>query len=100
MQPNNLLAFYSTVADRSPIPVLSYSVSIFTNYDMPADLVIELAQHPNIVGIKESGGDAEKIRKMVEGTRQIKRTATVTETFAAVTGRMVKAAETEQENND
>ena len=100
MQPANLLAFYRTVADRSPIPILIYSVPIFTNYDVPAEIVVELAQHPNIFGIKESGGDAEKIRKMVEGTRQVRRTATVTETFAAVTGRMLKTAESERERNE
>src|SRR6266496_1230105 len=93
MQPANLLAFYRTVADRSPIPVLIYSVPVFTNYDMPEELVVELAGHPNIIGIKESGGDVEKIRRMTEGTRHIKRSATVTETFAAVTPRMVKSAE-------
>jgi 4-hydroxy-2-oxoglutarate aldolase len=92
MQPANLLAFYRTVADRSPLPVLIYNVPPFTGYDMPAELVIELAGHPNIIGIKESGGDVEKVRRMVEGTRHIKRAATVTETFDAVTPRMLKAS--------
>ncbi len=92
MQPANMLAFYRTVADRSPLPVLIYNVPPFTGYDMPAELVIELAGHPNIIGIKESGGDVEKVRRMVEGTRHIKRAATVTETFEAVTPRMLKAS--------
>jgi 4-hydroxy-2-oxoglutarate aldolase len=92
LKPANILAFYRTVADHSPIPVLVYSVPVFTGYDMPPELVIELANHANIIGIKESGGDAEKIRRMVEGTRTIKRSATVTETFAAVTPRMLNAA--------
>jgi len=92
MQPANLLAFYRTVADRSPIPIMIYSVPVFTNYDMPAELVIELAEHPNIIGIKESGGDVDKIRRMTEGTRHIKHSAPVTETFAAVTPRMLQAA--------
>jgi 4-hydroxy-2-oxoglutarate aldolase len=92
MQPANILAFYRTVADRSPLPVMIYSVPPFTGYDMSAELVIELADHPNIIGIKESGGDVEKIRCMVEGTRHVKRTATVTETFDAFTPRMRKAA--------
>jgi len=91
MKPANLLAFYRTVADRSPIPVLIYSVPAFTNYDMAPELVIELAEHPNIIGIKESGGEAAKIRQIVGGTRHIKRSATVTDTFAAVTPRMVHA---------
>ncbi len=92
MQPANILAFYRTVADQSPLPVLIYTVPPFTGYDMPADLVIELSDHPNIIGIKESGGDVEKVRKMVSGTRYVKRSATVTETFDAVTPRMLKAA--------
>src|ERR1700681_4693452 len=92
MQPANLLAFYRTVADRSPLPVLIYNVPPFTGYDIPAETVVELAEHPNIIGIKESGGDVEKVRKMVEGTRHIKRSAAVTETFDAVTPRMLAAA--------
>jgi 4-hydroxy-2-oxoglutarate aldolase len=92
MQPANILAFYRTVADRSPLPVMIYSVPPFTGYDMPAELVIELADHPNIIGIKESSGDVEKVRRMVERTRHVKRTATVTETFEAVTPRMLNAA--------
>jgi 4-hydroxy-2-oxoglutarate aldolase len=94
MQAANLLAFYRTVADRSPLPILIYNVPPFTAYNMPPELVIELADHPNIIGIKESSGDVEKVRRMVEGTRHIKRAATVTETFDAVTPRMLKAAST------
>ncbi len=92
MQPANLLAFYRTLADRSPLPVMMYNVPPFTGYDLPAELVIELANHPNIIGIKESTGDPDKIRRMVEGARLVKRSATVTETFEAVTPRMLKAA--------
>jgi 4-hydroxy-2-oxoglutarate aldolase len=90
MQPANLLAFYRTVADRSPLPVLIYNVPPFTAYNMPAELIIELAGHPNIIAVKESSGDVEKIRVMVEGTRHIKRMATVTEMFEAVTPRMLR----------
>ncbi len=92
MLPANLLAFYRTVADRSPLPVIIYNFPQATGYDMPAELVIELAGHPNLIGIKESSGDVEKVRLMVEATRSIKRTATVTETFDAVTPRMLATA--------
>src|ERR1700688_1748787 len=92
MQPAAMLAFYRTVADRSPLPVMIYSFPQATGYDIPSELVIELAEHPNLIGIKESSGDVEKVRKMVEGTRHIKRSATVTETFEAVTPRMLTAA--------
>jgi 4-hydroxy-2-oxoglutarate aldolase len=92
MQTPSQLAFYRMVADRSPLPVLIYNVPPFTALDVSSDVVIELSGHPNIIGIKESGGDIEKIRRMVEGTRHIQRSATVTETFEAVTPRMLKMA--------
>jgi 4-hydroxy-2-oxoglutarate aldolase len=91
MQPANLLAFYRTVADRSPLPVIVYNFPQATGYDISAELVIELAEHPNLIGIKESSGDVEKVRRMVAGTRHIKHNATVTETFDAVTPRMLAA---------
>jgi len=90
--PQNMLAFYRFVCDRSPLPVIIYNFPQATGYDIPAELVIELAEHPNLIGIKESSGSIEKVQKMVEGARNILRKATVTETFAAVTGRMLQAA--------
>src|ERR1039458_2520658 len=90
--PQNMLAFYRFVADRSPLPVIIYNFPQATGYDIPAEVVLELAEHPNLIGIKESSGSIEKVQKMAEGTRHIKRSATVTETFAAATGRMRTAA--------
>ena len=90
--PLNMLAFYRFVCDRSPLPVIIYNFPQATSYDIPAELVIELAEHPNLIGIKESSGSIEKVQKMVEGTRHIQRKATVTDTFTAVTGRMLRAA--------
>lgn len=92
MKPENMLAFYRFVADRSPLPVIIYNFPQATGYDIPAELVTELADHPNLIGIKESSGDVEKVRKMVAGTRHVKRSVTVNETFEAVTPRMLKAA--------
>jgi len=100
MKPASMLAFYRFVADRSPLPVMIYNVPPLTAYDMPAEVVIELAGHPNIIGIKESSGDIEKIRRIVEATRHIKRSTTVTEIFEAVTPRMVSAARSENQGRE
>jgi 4-hydroxy-2-oxoglutarate aldolase len=97
MLPANLLAFYRTVADRSALPVIIYNFPQATGYDIPAEVVIELAGHPNVIAIKESSGNLDKVKTMVEGTRHVKRQATVTETFEAVTPRMIKAAAAESE---
>src|SRR5271163_1124689 len=74
-QPANMLAFYRFVCDRSPLPVIIYNFPQATGYDIPAEVVIELAEHPNLIGIKESSGSIEKVQKMVAGTRHIKRSA-------------------------
>ncbi|MDP9267306.1 MAG: dihydrodipicolinate synthase family protein [Acidobacteriota bacterium] len=89
MRAAEMLAFYRFVADRSPLPILLYSVPAFTGYDLPEEIVVALAEHANIVGIKESGGDVEKIGRMVAATRHIRRQASVTEVQQAVTGRML-----------
>src|SRR5438046_6031479 len=91
MKPEALLAFYRMVADRSPLPVLLYTVPPFTAYDLPLEVVTALADHPNIIGIKESSGNVEKVAAMVQATKHIKRSTTVTETQQAVTARMLAA---------
>jgi dihydrodipicolinate synthase/N-acetylneuraminate lyase len=88
MKPEAMLAFYRTVADRSPLPVILYTVPPFTAYDLPLDVIVALAEHPNIIGIKESSGNVEKVAAMVVATRSVQRTATVTEVQTAVTRRM------------
>jgi 4-hydroxy-2-oxoglutarate aldolase len=97
MLPENMLAFYRTVADRAALPIIIYNFPQSTGYDIPAEVVKELAGHPNIVAIKESSGNLDKVKALVEGTRSVKRQATVTETFDAVTPRMLKAASAESE---
>ncbi|MGZ4845996.1 MAG: dihydrodipicolinate synthase family protein [Candidatus Angelobacter sp.] len=91
MTPEAMLAFYRTVADRSPLPVLLYTVPPFTAYDLPLEVITALAEHPNVIGIKESSGNVEKVAAMVKATRHIKRSATVTEIQQAVTARMLAA---------
>lgn len=95
MTPEAMLAFYRTVADRSPLPVILYTVPPFTAYDLPLDVITELAEHSNIIGIKESSGNVEKVAAMVQATRHIKRTTTVTEVQQAVTERMLTARASE-----
>ena len=48
---------YTEVADRSPVPVVLYNVTMYTGVTLLPDAVAELSRHPNIIGIKESGND-------------------------------------------
>lgn len=64
---NFVTAFFREVADESPLPVFLYSVPMVTAYSMPLESVWELAEHPNVVGMKDSGGDAVRIQRMLAG---------------------------------
>src|SRR5947207_5636273 len=59
---------YTAVADASPLPVLLYNFTALTGVDLLPAAVAELARHPNIVGMKESGGDAARINDLVSAT--------------------------------
>ena len=59
---------YTDVADASPIPILLYNVTMFTGVNLLPDAVERLAGHPNIVGMKESGGDLSQIAEYVGRT--------------------------------
>ena len=59
MTPAAQKAHYLAVADASPVPVVLYSVPAFMHYALDTDVVCELAAHANIIGIKDSSGNAE-----------------------------------------
>jgi 4-hydroxy-2-oxoglutarate aldolase len=59
------VAHYRAVADASPVPIIIYVMAAYTGVDPAASLVHELSQHPNIVGIKDSGGNAPKVGEMI-----------------------------------
>ena len=68
MTSDALVGHYTAVADGSQVPVLLYNVTIYTGVNMLPDAVERLAQHPNIVGMKESGGDVAQISECVART--------------------------------
>ena len=87
-----LLTYYRALADRSPLPVVLYSIPKFTHTELPIETVAELAQHPNIIAIKDSSGSLERLAALVAATRSApKRTVLVTPVFHAFTDRMMLA---------
>jgi 4-hydroxy-2-oxoglutarate aldolase len=69
MDAAGLSHYFQSVADASPIPVSMYNMPANTNVDMAADLIVKLSQHPNIVGLKDSGGNLAKLGEVVRGAR-------------------------------
>jgi len=87
-----MLNYFNSVADRSPLPVVLYNIPKCVPYQIPIELVAELAQHPNIIGIKDSSGSIERMRATVESTKNVpRRIVPVTQVFEAVTSRMINA---------
>ena len=56
------------VAEASPIPILIYSVPVFTGYTVEAPLVAHLSSHENIIGIKDSSGNVQRMKDIVSST--------------------------------
>lgn len=69
MNSATLINHYRIIADASPIPVIIYNMPAATALDIDANTVIELAKHPNIVGIKDSGGNVTKFGEMIRAVR-------------------------------
>ncbi len=93
MTPETVMNYFRSVADRSPLPVLLYNIPKFVPYQIPVEMVAELAQHPNIIGIKDSTGSMDRIKALIAATASApRRTVSVTPVFEAVTQRMARPA--------
>jgi 4-hydroxy-2-oxoglutarate aldolase len=77
LKPEVFLTHYRAVADASPIPVLLYSVPQFTGVSLETPEVVALAEHPNIIGMKDSSGVIQRIVEVV---------ASAPSTFQMLTG--------------
>jgi len=64
------MLYFSAVADQSKIPLIIYNWPQTTGVDIPAEAVAQLSQHPNIIAIKESSGNLEKVLQMI---REVKK---------------------------
>ena len=65
MTPEALFEHFTRVADDSPVPVLLYQVPVpFRSVDLDVPLIVRLAQHPNIVGVKDSTGDPAPLAEL------------------------------------
>jgi 4-hydroxy-2-oxoglutarate aldolase len=84
MTPEAFTRHYRAVADASPVPVLLYNFTALTGVNLMPPTVAELARHPNIVGMKESGGDIAQIADLVTSTpREFSVLAGTTSSFFA-----------------
>jgi 4-hydroxy-2-oxoglutarate aldolase len=60
-----LVNHYRVIADASPIPIMIYNLPPATGIDLSADLLVELSQHPNIIGVKDTSGNMPKMGETI-----------------------------------
>ncbi|PWU00254.1 MAG: dihydrodipicolinate synthase family protein [Terriglobia bacterium] len=68
-RPETQLLYYRSVADRAKVPILIYNFPQMTGVDITADTVVRLSEHPNIIGMKDSSGNIEKMMSIVRDAR-------------------------------
>jgi 4-hydroxy-2-oxoglutarate aldolase len=69
MDSHALLAHYRAVADSSPLPLVIYNMPANTaGVDLDAAIIVTLAEHPNIIGVKDSAGNMAKLAQVVATT--------------------------------
>jgi 4-hydroxy-tetrahydrodipicolinate synthase len=59
-----LLAHFRHLADHGPLPILLYNIPGRSGIDMATETMAELADHPRIIGVKESTGDIERVSQI------------------------------------
>lgn len=59
-----ILRHYTLLADAYPHPIILYNVPSRTASNMEAATTLELANHPNIIAVKEASGDLDQCRKI------------------------------------
>jgi 4-hydroxy-2-oxoglutarate aldolase len=83
-----MLTYFQAIADRSALPVVLYSPGLGQGGLLPVEIAIELAGHPQIIGLVDGADHRERMGILKGGSARVKRDVTVTAVFAAVTGRM------------
>ena len=62
--PDGLFKYYTEIADASAKPIILYNVPSRTGVNIPLSVYLKLAEHENIIGIKEAGGNLSDIALM------------------------------------
>ena len=63
------MLYYRAVADGSKLPLIIYNWPQTTGVDIAVDAVAALSEHPNIIAIKESSGNLEKVMQLIRDVK-------------------------------
>lgn len=66
----SMLRFFELTADESPIPVMIYNMPGNSGINLSSSLITKLSKHPNITGVKDSGGNIVQIAETIAGASE------------------------------
>ncbi len=66
LKPEQMYDYYKLMADSIDIPLMLYNISITTHMSIPLDVIEKLSHHPNIVGLKDSENNIERMEEAIK----------------------------------
>jgi 4-hydroxy-tetrahydrodipicolinate synthase len=63
---NGIISHYQALADASPLPIILYNVPGRTASNMTAETTLTLAEHANIIAVKEASGDLDQVGAIIK----------------------------------
>ncbi len=66
LTPNQMYEHYKNLADAIPAPLMLYNIAATTHMSIPLEVIEKLSCHPNIVGLKDSENNIERMEKALE----------------------------------
>ena len=68
-KPEAQALYYRAVADQAKIPLIIYNWPQATGVDIPVEAVVAISEHPNVIAIKESSGNLEKVMSLIRDVK-------------------------------
>jgi 4-hydroxy-2-oxoglutarate aldolase len=65
-----LIRHYHDIADNTSIPIIIYNMPANSGMDMDAETVVSISRHPNIIGVKDSGGNLGKMAQIIHDSEE------------------------------
>lgn len=65
LAPEQMMKYYTDLADALTIPLMLYNITITTHMSIPVDVIEKLSHHPNIVGLKDSEDNQERMEEIL-----------------------------------
>ena len=69
LTPAQMENYYRTLASKTPAPLMLYNILATTHMSIPVEVIRRLADHPNIVGLKDSERDLERMAQCIDIAR-------------------------------